>query len=113
MSMITKMLRRDAIYFPPGHVGSNGRRSTGAPQSRRCRWEQKVSQTIKQDGTFGQSTVRVFVNEDVAVGGYLALGLLDPDNPPASPLDVGGLEIMAFNKVPNLKNTEYLRTAFL
>ena len=79
-----------------------------------CRWADKNEEFIGPNGTKLISQAKVYVEQDVDIGGVLMLGdeddITDDDNVKENE---GAYEIKAFYKTPNLKATEWLRTAFL
>ena len=85
------------------------------PQELTVRWSDKNVEFIGRDGTTQMSKTKVYVGEDVEIGGILMLGTLaDVDNSLNNPLDNdGAFEIKGFNKTPTFKVDEYLRIAFL
>jgi len=121
MSIITRMLKMTCVYWPPGGEDSGGHDfdDYGKPLyadsvELKCRWEDKAIEFISSTGTAEVSKSVVFVESDVRPGGVLFLGsltdLTDEDVPKNND---GAWEIKQFNKVPNLRVTEYVRTAYL
>jgi len=110
MSVITKMLRQKAVYWAPGSVNAFGEIQLGIPTEVKCRWEDKHDEFIDSQGETVVSNAVVFVDSNLAVGGYLWLG-----NIGVAPLDPkkDAYLIRKFEKLPNFKATEYLRTAML
>jgi len=127
MSIITRMRKQNAIYWPPGTADDFGRVAPGTlveltlagGVNSRVRWEAQAKEFLDKDGTTQISRAVVYVpalpgGGEVAVGGFLWLGDrgdLDSETDPGA--NEGAWEVRRFDKLPNLKNTEYLRTAFL
>ena len=121
MSVITKMLKGTCTYWPPGSEGSGsvdfddyGQPIYSTPVEISCRWEEKAVEFIAPDGTMQVSQAVVYVSIDVSPRGVLINESLanvgDLDNPKNND---GAWEIKRFDKLPNFKGTEYLRTAYL
>ncbi len=154
MSLITRMRKQNAIYWPPATPDDYGRLAVGppvalvsgdgtadcvcsdtltwgdgapltfdpppaVPGNYRVRWEDVVKEFIDMKGTVQMSAAVVYVPKlpdgtEVAVGGWLWLGdrpgLTSETDPRAN---AGAREIKRVDKLPNLKNTELLRTCYL
>ena len=112
MGIISKINKMKAVYWPPGTVDAYGRPSMGTAVQLDVRWEDKHEQFLDANGEDQISNSVVYVSADVALGGYLWLGELA--SKPADPkLDKDAYEIRKFEKLPNFKATEFLRTAML
>lgn len=116
MSLISKMRKQIAVYWAIADepFDSHGRPVFADPVEISCRWEDKTEKFVDQNGEEVLSQAKVFVDRDVCIGGVLMLGsigsglnLTDPKK------NVGAYEIRRFEKLPNLKVTEYLRTVYL
>lgn len=121
MSIITKMLKGVCVYWPlksneSGEVAYDnyGQPQHTSPIEIKCRWEDVAVEFIDTKGTTQISKAMVYVESDVELGGMLFRGELtdvtDQDNPRENN---GAWEIKRFDKLPNFKETEYLRTAYL
>lgn len=122
MGIITKMRKQTAVYWPPESSESAGDDfdNYGQPQVSlspvqiMCRWEDVTEEFIDVAGTRQLSRARVYVDRDVEVGGILMLGeLADIADATNIKENDGAWEIRRFEKLPNLKATEFLRTVFL
>lgn len=128
MGIIAKMRKQNAIYWPPATPDNYGRPTAGTlvelvlvpgGSNYRVRWENKTEQYLDAQGTIRQSTSVVYVprlpdGSEVVVGGSLWLGDRDDLTDEAIPSNNPGAgEIQRFDTLPNLKNTEYLRTCYL
>ena len=114
MSIITTMLRQTAVYWSPLSVDEYGQPTWNAPVELAVRWEDKIEAFMDADGERQFSRAVVFVESDVILKGVLLLSaLVDVDNLTDPKANEGAWEIRKFDKLPNLKNTEFLRTAFL
>lgn len=129
MGIISKMRRQNAIYWPPAVVDDFGKESHGTlvelvlvPHgggNYRVRWQDKNEEYLDAEGTTRHSNAVVYApvlpnSGEVEVGGFLWLGdraALTSETEPRS--NTGAHEIRRFDKLPNLKATEYLRTAYL
>ena len=121
------MRRQEAIYWPPSKVDDYGQPVTGTlvelvldgTNNYRVRWEDKVEEFMDANGTTQRSMAVVYVpklpdGSDVKPGGFLWLGkrgdLADETDPNANE---GAFEVKRVDKLPNLKATQTLRTAYL
>ena len=114
MQIITKMLRGKCVYWP--HCGDDefGQPTFGEVVELRCRWEDTVRQIPLADGRTVMSQAKVYVESDVAVGGVLLQkAIVDVEDFYVPFNNCGAFEIMKFDKLPTLKYTQYLRTAWL
>jgi len=121
MGIITKMLKQTAVYWAlkSNESGEVAYDNFGAPVVTdpveiACRWEDVNEEYIDANGTRQLSMARVYVRSDVDIGGILMLGqLTDITNPTTPKANLGAWEIRRFEKLPNLRNTEVLRTVYL
>lgn len=118
MSIITKMRKQTAVWW--GQMGQSpdgtGQPVLAAPVEISCRWEDSQKEYIKKDGTNTVSNAVVYVDRDMEVGDLLRLGPISS----LTDLTAEGaknnssvFEVAVFEKLPNLKNTENLRTCLL
>lgn len=127
MSVISSSRKQNAIYWPPGIPDDFGRTDHGPPVelmlvsgvNSRVRWEDRAEEFIDATGTVQVSRAVVFVpllpsGSEVEVGGFLWLGdRADLTDEAVPGNNDGAFEVRRFDKMPNLKATEYLRTAYL
>jgi len=114
MSVITKVLKQKCVYWAPDAVDVFGQPTYSVAVELDCRWDDVQQQIIKNDGTMVISKAEVMLSADVAVGGVLMFGLLESImylNEPTR--NNGAFEILKFDKNPNFKCTEFVRTAYL
>ena len=112
MSLITRMRKQKAVYWPPGPADGNGQPTWGAPVELSCRWDDDAQQYLDAAGETRVSNAYVYVDRDLALGGLLRLGLLSATLYPAEPrLNDAVYEIRKLMRNPNLRATESLRTA--
>lgn len=103
------MRKQDAVYWPALRIDAKNRVVLDDPIAIKCRWEDKSVEYIDMHGQPQVSQVIVYVDRDVTLRGYLWLGLLAAA--PADPTtDPKGREIRSYEKLPNFRNTDYLRT---
>lgn len=114
MSLITRMLKQTAVYWALAGTDDNGQPTYENPVEISCRWEDVTMEFLDAFGETQMSQARVYVSQDVTIGGVLLLGELsssvDQDDPKAN---AGAWEIRRFAKEPNFKATEFLRTVML
>lgn len=127
MGIINRMRKQNAIYWPPSTPDNFGRPTSGTlvelildgADNYRVRWEDRIETFIDQYGTTQVSNAVVYVPQlpdgsDVTVGGYLWLGDIGDLTDEVVPLNnPGAYEVRRFDILPDLKNREKLRTAYL
>ena len=122
MGIITRMLKQTAVYWAleGSEVGGDNYGNYGQPQYTvpveiECRWEVVTVEFLDASGTIILSNAVVYVDRDVDVGGVLMLGeLTDIDSSLTTPKQNDETwEIKRFEKLPNLKNSQFLRTVYL
>lgn len=114
MSIITRMRRQKAVYWAAGQLDRHGQASFANPVQIDCRWEDRADEFIDDKGEKKISSSVVYVDRDMKTGDVLMKGLLNGDVNQSSPFSnpLAG-EIKGYADLPNLKNTESLRTAYL
>jgi len=114
MSIISRMRRQDAIYWPFSSVNEFGVKVVGDPVPIKCRWEAKNEEFLASDGEIQMSNAIVYVDRDTPEGGILMLGTTaDITDSVNIKENIGAWEIKRFDNLPNLKATEFLKTAYL
>lgn len=114
MGIISKMRKQDATYWPRTGTDRFGQPTYGTAVAMKVRWEDSIEAFIAADGSEQKSIAKVYVGQDTPPGGVLVLTALADVAYPADPLrNPGAWEIKRFDKLPNLRNTELLRTAYL
>lgn len=128
MAIFSKMRKQNAIYWPPATKADDfGRPTFDAlvelvltdDGNYRVRWEDRNEEFLDAVGSTKTSNAVVYVpalpeGGELVVGGYLWLGeRASLTNETVPTLNDGAYEIMRVDKMPNLKNTKYLRTAYL
>lgn len=114
MSLITRMRRQQAVLFEANGTDSYGKPTYAQPVQIKCRWEDVAKEYIKANGETAMSQAVVYPERDVKPKDVLMLGTLDdvtaPDDPKANE---GAFEVMRFDKLPTIRATEFLLTAYL
>ncbi len=121
MGIITRMLKQTCVWWPLASVdsggiakGTHGETLYSDPLEIDCRWEDKGEEFLNDKDEMQVSHAVVYVDRDVVKGGVLFLGELtditDEDNPLNN---LNAWKIEKFEKLPNLRVTEYLRTVYL
>lgn len=113
MSIITRMRKQSAVYWPPTGADEYGHPTFGTAVAVSCRWEDKSEEFVDDKGERQVSNAVVYVDQDMVPGGWLWLGSLGDESDSGDPIASGAHEIRKFEKVPNLKATEHLRTVML
>lgn len=109
--IITKMLKQTAIYWAPSGTDKHGGPTWGAPVELLCRWEDRSEEFLDSKGERRQSSAVVYVSADVEVRGMLKLGELTSGT--GAPRAEGASEIERFDKLPDFRARQFLRTAYL
>lgn len=121
MSLISGMRRQTAVYWALEGEESSGDNfdEFGQPQYTTpieisVRWEARTEEFLDAKGTRILSNAIVYVDRDVDIAGVLMLGeLTDITNQKIPKENDDAWEIKRYEKLPNLRNTEILRTVFL
>jgi len=121
MSIITKMLKGTCVYWALKSNESGGlayddfgNPAFTTPIELSCRWVDKTRLFVEPNGEQWTSQSEVYVSQDVDVKGFLFNGTLAEVTDQTVPRNnTGALEIRRFDKTPNLRQTEYLRKAYL
>lgn len=114
---ISRKLNQTAVYWGNPVNSGRGGRTFDEPVEISVRWEQK--QELFIDGIINQrisSRVVVYLMQDVVVGGFLYLGVLNDISSAeeADPMTISNaFAIRNFESTPNLKATAYLRKVWL
>jgi hypothetical protein len=102
----------DITYWgPPIGDGYGGEIFSVGPIAMKGRWEDRVERVTASGGEDFISNARVFVDQDVAIGGYLYKGTTLETNP--RNLGEAARVIARFDTVPDLRNLSQVRTAYL
>lgn len=114
MSIIKKVRKQDAVYWPPLGVDRNGKPTYGTPIQIKCRWDDRNELMTGPDGEQFVTKSQVMVDRVLKIKGRLMLGEL-PDPVPVdyNPLQDGSGEIRILQNIPNMRATEHLRIAIL
>lgn len=124
MSLITRMLKQRAAYWDPStQTDDFGNPVFSTPAEIKCRWEDVHENFMDDEGNQTVSNAKVYVDRDLQPRGYLRrlkeaseLGgvreeLQDLDESPLNNEEV--YTIRKFEKLPDRKADEFLRTAML
>ncbi len=114
MGIITRMRKQTAVYWPFLSVDQFGKKAVGSPVEISCRWEDKSEEFLDSKGERQMSNAIVYVDRDMAVGGILMLGTTgDITDAVNIKENAGAWEIRRFDKLPNIRASEFLRTVYL
>lgn len=113
MNLLQGVLNQTATYWPPSTgIDDYGQPILEAGVELMCRWEDTQEEFVAPNGEKEISRARVFLEQDVVVGGLLYLGGLDVTGAsdfPANPRDAGAMEIRSFQKTPDFDAVEFIR----
>jgi len=123
MGIITRMRKQQAVWWPlkSAESAANDHDRFGQPQSadpvqltELVRWEDVTEEFIDANGTRVFSRAKVYVGRDMQPGDVIMLGTIASIVNTSHPKEnVGAWEVRRYDELPNLKNTEVLRTVFL
>lgn len=99
-----------ATYWGAPTLAGYGVYTFAAPVQVNCRWEDKNEEFINDQGNDEMSQAVVYLDTDVAPGGYLFLGT----SAVADPTTVDGAhKIKRFTKIPDVRAVNYQLKAWL
>ena len=118
MSIVSKMLKQVAVYWPLTGTGNDGQPEWGSPVQLRVRWEDHTTEQATQQGEVQDGATSVYVcaldgtvsfgGGDVVIGGFLMLGELSSTLNP-NPRANGARKITAVEKTPDFKARHWVR----
>lgn len=127
--LIQRMLKQVAVYWAPAGVDRKGQQTFAAAVEVPCRWDEQTEQFLDHNGNVALSKAKVYVGVDVQELGAVWLSSATADDPagtalaqltsPTSPFantGVGGkkaMEVRRFERFPNARNDNYLRTVYV
>lgn len=107
---INRNLRQTVTYWRPTGNDRFGGKTFAAPTTQLGRWEERTDLFIDRTGKETRSMARIYLTDDVELGGYLYLGTSSSTAP--ENVD-GAYEIRDFRKTPNLRATLFERRALI
>ncbi len=108
MSLIKRMRKQKAVYWARGSPDVYGEFTFADPVEIDCRWEDTAQEYLDPQGETKTSKSIVYVDRVMSPGDRLLEGELDSNVDMAD-----SFEIQRFDRLPNIRNTEVLLTAFL
>ena len=114
MKILRTMLTHKCVYWStPVPDGFGGYTFTNAIELN-CRWEDVNERFVSDDNTENISQAKVYVDEDVEVGGYVMLASVGDITVTDNPESLSeAYKIKRFDKLPTLNGKKYLRTIFI
>lgn len=124
MRLLTKMLRQKVVYWSYAGVDNFGKPKYNAPIEIKARWEDVVEQYLRADLVEATSLAKVYVDRDLTVKGVLWLSTKKASDAAGSAIaeltdqvkpfnNPRAAAIQRFDKLPDLKVKNFLRTAYL
>jgi hypothetical protein len=111
MSWLHHLIRQTATYWPLSSVNQYNDPVVGEPDEVEVRWEDRIELFIDtMSGDQVQSRSIIYTEEELAVGGYLYLGISDE----ADPLELEGADLIRrVDMVPDVKGRDKLYKVYL
>lgn len=114
MSIISRMRKQTAVWWPCSGTDAFGQPTYSSPQEISVRWEDKMEEFVDAHGTKHMSEALVYTDRKMTVRDVLLLGELDTNVDEANPkANAGAFEVKRAEDLPNLRNTEHLYTNYL
>lgn len=110
MSFLSFGLNQKCTYWKYLGIDGYGHPSFAAPVVLACRWEGRTEKIQGDDGEQHISRARVFLENDLESGDYLALGELAGSDPRRV---LGAWRIISFRTTPGLNAEVFERKAYL
>jgi hypothetical protein len=112
------MRKQTALWWAQDVTNEYGQHTYLFPESIRCRWDDMQKEIILKNGTKYLTKSIVYPDRVLKIGDYLFRDTMDLDTgTPTDFLDPrrfdGAFEVVGFDQIPNLKNTETLYIAYL
>lgn len=112
MSIIRRCMREYLTYWPPLEPTDSGEPTWGPPEEVKCRWDDKVVQIIKDDGSMVYSRAELITAKKLEVGGIVYRAQLAAVTYQDDPKDnVGSFEVIKVSETPKLNYRETLYEA--
>ncbi len=113
MSFITRLRKQKAVYWRRTQVDRFGKSVFAEPVEIPCRWDDINEEFLNVKGEKQSSKSLVYVGVEMKPGDRLMVGGLASDTP-IDPLNTTeSFEVRRFDKIPNIKATEFLHVAYL
>jgi hypothetical protein len=96
------------IWVKTGVNGYN-KSTFASPVQRDCRWEDRTTRIQVAEGQEITARSRIFLSEDVALGDYIAFGVVAGSDPLEIP---AARPVIDFRKTPSLDGTDFERKAY-
>ncbi len=109
-SWVTRNLKQRITYWATGAPDGFGGVAFSTPVTIKARWEDVSDLFVDSQGREVRSAARVYVDQDVSLGGYLYNGVSTTSDP--TTVD-GAQEIKDFKKTPTLDNKYHERRVLL
>jgi len=113
MGIITKAMKQTAVYWGPPVEDGDGGWTFPDPVEISCRWDSVEGKVVDPKTHDVLNNSSVMVDRDVEVNGYLYFGALSEVTGLSPETVVGAHKIVGFQKNPDLRAREFLRTATL
>jgi hypothetical protein len=115
--LILRTVTQTAVYWGNPQPDGYGGETFDDPIEIDCRWEDATE--LNRSDVIREFITKaiVYVTQDLDVNGWLYLGSLTDsglDSNPDNPREVDGAYIIGrFDKIPNIRGTEYVRKAYI
>jgi hypothetical protein len=114
MGLIDRMRKQQAVYWAYAGTNEFNEKQVATAVQIRVRWEDVNEEFLDVSGETRMSKALVYVGEDIVPGSILMLGVLaDITDTVNIKENAGAWEVRRFDKLPDLKAKEFLRTCYL
>lgn len=117
-NIVKKFAKNDFVYWETTVPGTYGRAATFKdPIQAKCRWEEKVSQVVTDDGRTVVNSVYLLLTRKLVPGSLIMKGTIDqwkalPGYPDRPTPDQGGFEVLACRPTEDFKGTDVIYEAY-
>lgn len=110
MTYITRNLNQDLVYWSPATDDGFGNKTFPTPIQIKGRWEDYIEVVKNKMGEQIVSKAKLYIDRPVMEHGYIIKGVLF-DYQDSNPLEIDAEEILKYEEIPNIRNTEILARA--
>ncbi len=109
MSFLTIGLTQTMTLWVKTGVNGYNKPTFASPVQRDCRWEERTTKIQVAEGQEILARSRIFLAEDVAIGDFIAFGIVADSNPLEVP---AARAVLDYRKTPSLDGSDFERKAY-